>query len=194
MKFLIKSIITALLCLIFASNLFPIEDIDLTKNIKESAWNKKVVRLEENITFSTKEENDVYSVVCGLPQNYRTVIYLLYYEGYKVNEISAKYKAHKIYIQRRNDIILEKLKKGISRKTIEKEMDISKRTIQDVAEANNAFANKVRERDGLILEKIKSGMYGKDIAKELGINEATVWRTVQKYGLTVRELRKLAKD
>ena len=62
--------------------------INLTKNVKESAWNKKVVRLDENIIFSTKEENDVYGVVCSLPQNYRTVIYLLYYEGYKVNEIS----------------------------------------------------------------------------------------------------------
>lgn len=62
--------------------------INLTKNIKESAWNKKVVRLDENIIFNTKEENDVYGVVCNLPQNYRTVIYLLYYEGYKVNEIS----------------------------------------------------------------------------------------------------------
>ena len=62
--------------------------INLTKNIKESAWNKKVVRLDENIVFSTKEENDVYGVVCELPQNYRTVIYLLYYEGYKVYEIS----------------------------------------------------------------------------------------------------------
>lgn len=62
--------------------------INLTKNIKESAWNKKVVRLDENIIFSTKEENDVFGAVCLLPQNYRTVIYLLYYEGYKVNEIS----------------------------------------------------------------------------------------------------------
>lgn len=62
--------------------------INLTKNIKESAWNKKVVRLDENIVFNSKEENDVYGVVCSLPQNYRTVIYLLYYEGYKVNEIS----------------------------------------------------------------------------------------------------------
>ena len=41
MKFLIKSIITALLCLIFASNLFPIEDIDLTKNIKGHGYHKR---------------------------------------------------------------------------------------------------------------------------------------------------------
>ena len=62
--------------------------INLTKNMKGSAWNRRVVSLDENIEFNTKEENEIYSIVCDLPQNYRTVIYLLYYEGYKVNEIS----------------------------------------------------------------------------------------------------------
>lgn len=62
--------------------------INLTKNIRSSAWNRRVVSLDENIEFSTNEENEIYSMVCDLPQNYRTVIYLLYYEGYKVNEIS----------------------------------------------------------------------------------------------------------
>ena len=62
--------------------------INLTKNMNTAAWNKKVVSLDENITFETKEQNDVFQAVCDLPQNYRTVIYLLYYEGYKVKEIS----------------------------------------------------------------------------------------------------------
>ena len=62
--------------------------INLSKNFRNMAWNKKVVALDENIIFNTKEENDVFAAVCSLPQNYRTVIYLLYYEGYKVNEIS----------------------------------------------------------------------------------------------------------
>lgn len=62
--------------------------INLSKNLKNSAWNKKVVNLTENIPFETKEESDVFSVVCELPQNYKTVIYLSYYEGYKVKEIA----------------------------------------------------------------------------------------------------------
>ena len=90
--------------------------INLTKNIKESAWNKKVVRLDENIVFSTKEENDVYGVVCELPQNYRTVIYLLYYEGYKVYEISKLMNKPegtiKIWLFRAREILKEKLKGG----------------------------------------------------------------------------------
>ncbi len=109
---------------------------------------------------------------------------------YKVNEISTKYNAHKIYIQRRNDIILDKLRNGVPRKTIMKEMDVSKRTVQIVAEANNAFAEKVKDRDALIVEKIKSGKDGIEVAKEMGISEATVMRAVQKFGLTIRDLKK----
>lgn len=90
--------------------------INLTKNIKESAWNKKVVRLDENIVFNTKEENDVYGVVCNLPQNYRTVIYLLYYEGYKVNEISklmAKPEGTiKTWLFRAREILKQELEGG----------------------------------------------------------------------------------
>ena len=52
--------------------------INLTKNMNTTAWNKKVVSLDENIIFETKEQNDVFQAVCDLPQNYRTVIYLLY--------------------------------------------------------------------------------------------------------------------
>ena len=90
--------------------------INLSKNIKESAWNKKVVRLDENIIFSTKEENDVYSTVCTLPQNYRTVIYLLYYEGYKVHEISKLMSKPegtiKIWLYRAREILKQELEGG----------------------------------------------------------------------------------
>lgn len=90
--------------------------INLTKNIKESAWNKKVVRLDENMSFSTKEESNVYSIVCSLPQNYRTVIYLLYYEGYKVHEISKLMNKPegtiKIWLYRAREILKQELEGG----------------------------------------------------------------------------------
>ena len=90
--------------------------INLTKNVKESAWNRKVVRLDENIIFNTKEENNVYSAVCNLPQNYRTVIYLLYYEGYKVNEISKLIKKPegtiKTWLFRAREILKKELEGG----------------------------------------------------------------------------------
>lgn len=90
--------------------------INLTKNVKESAWNRKVVRLDESIVFNTKEENDVYSTVCELPQNYRTVIYLFYYEGYKVKEISNILNKNegtiKTWLFRAREILKEKLEGG----------------------------------------------------------------------------------
>ncbi len=90
--------------------------INLTKNIKQSAWNKKVIRLDENIKFKSNEQNNVFSVVCELPQNYRTVIYLLYYEGYKVKEIAKLLKRKegtiKIWLFRAREILRQKLEGG----------------------------------------------------------------------------------
>ena len=64
--------------------------INMTKNMNKSAWNRKIVELDENIASDNNyaDENNVFDEVMRLPQDYRTVIYLFYYEGYKVNEIS----------------------------------------------------------------------------------------------------------
>lgn len=90
--------------------------INLTKNLKTSSWNKKVITLDESIVFEKKEESDVFSIVCELPQNYRTVIYLLYYEGYKVKEISKLMKKSegtiKTWLFRAREILKEKLEGG----------------------------------------------------------------------------------
>ena len=90
--------------------------INLTKNMNTAAWNKKVVSLDENITFETKEQNDVFQAVCDLPQNYRTVIYLLYYEGYKVKEISELMKKSegtiKTWLFRAREILKQNLEGG----------------------------------------------------------------------------------
>lgn len=90
--------------------------INLSKNINTSAWNKKVVTLDENITFETKEQNEIFSVVCELPKNYKTVIYLSYYEGYKVKEIAKimnkKEGTIKTWLSRARDILKNKLEGG----------------------------------------------------------------------------------
>lgn len=62
--------------------------INKCKNIKASSWNKKTVELDETISFETPEETGVFEAVNNLPENYKTVIYLIYYEGYKVKEIA----------------------------------------------------------------------------------------------------------
>lgn len=90
--------------------------INLSKNVRTSAWNKKVVTLDENIVFENKEENDVFSVVCELPQNYKTVIYLSYYEGYKIKEIakimSVREGTIKTWLFRAREILKSKLEGG----------------------------------------------------------------------------------
>lgn len=90
--------------------------INMTKNMNNSSWNKKIITLDESIAFETKEENDVFSVVCQLPQNYKIVIYLSYYEGYKVKEIASLMKTRegtiKTWLFRAREILKEKLEGG----------------------------------------------------------------------------------
>lgn len=90
--------------------------INLTKNIKQSAWNRRVVTLDENIEFEKQEQSDVFSSVCQLPQNYKTVIYLLYYEGYKVKEIAdligKREGTIKTWLFRAREMLKEKLEGG----------------------------------------------------------------------------------
>lgn len=90
--------------------------INLSKNIKQSAWNKKVTTLDENLIFENPEESEVFSVVYQLPQNYKTVIYLSYYEGYKVKEIAKLMKTKegtvKTWLFRARQMLKEKLEGG----------------------------------------------------------------------------------
>lgn len=90
--------------------------INMSKNMKNTAWNRKVVTLDENIKFENQEENDIFSIVCELPENYKTVIYLFYYEGYKVKEISSILKKRegtiKTWLLRARNILKEKIEGG----------------------------------------------------------------------------------
>ena len=90
--------------------------INMTKNLHNSSWNKKVTNLDEDIKFETKEESDVFEKVNELPQNYRTVIYLFYYEGYKTKEIANLLKKSegtiKTWLFRAREILKEKMEGG----------------------------------------------------------------------------------
>ncbi|MBR1731328.1 MAG: sigma-70 family RNA polymerase sigma factor [Ruminococcus sp.] len=49
---------------------------------------RKIVPLDEAVELFTPEEQSVIREVNSLPEKYRNVIYLHYYEGYQVNEIA----------------------------------------------------------------------------------------------------------
>ena len=90
--------------------------INLSKNMKNINWNKKVISLDENIVFETKEEQDIFSIVCELPENYKTVIYLYYYEEYKVKEIATIMQINentiKTWLSRAREILKDKIEGG----------------------------------------------------------------------------------
>ncbi len=60
--------------------------INLTKDLFASAWYKKTGELSEDVSYMDEEKSDLYYAVMKLPQKYRTVIHLHYYEGYSVDE------------------------------------------------------------------------------------------------------------
>lgn len=65
--------------------------INRSKSIFSNSWFKKTVPLEDNITVEMPEsESEVYEAVLSLPQKYRAVIHLFYYEELPVAQI-AKY-------------------------------------------------------------------------------------------------------
>ena len=90
--------------------------INFTKNLLTANWNTKIVELDENISFETQNEYDVCSAIDTLPSNYKTVIYLLYYEGYKVKEIAELMKTNentiKTWLSRAREILKSKLEGG----------------------------------------------------------------------------------
>lgn len=66
--------------------------INCSKNIINKRANKDEVEIKDDIKFEIKEHHDIYYAVQSLPLNYRTIIYLYYYEGYKIKEISKLLK------------------------------------------------------------------------------------------------------
>ena len=88
--------------------------INKCKNILSSAWNKKTIELNENLSFESEEEYDVLEALNNLPNNYKEVIYLLYYEGYKVKEIAKILKINentvKTWASRARSILKDKLR------------------------------------------------------------------------------------
>ena len=81
-----------------------------------SAWFRKSEPLDEAMVFETKEENDLFEYLMLLPQKYRSVIHLFYYEGLSIRQISnilnAKESTVRTWLTRARSILGEKLKGG----------------------------------------------------------------------------------
>lgn len=84
--------------------------LNCSNNFINSSWNKKTQGLDENMPFETKESIELYTYIAKLHVKYRTVIYLYYYEGYKINEISKILKTNESTIKTRLSRAKEQLK------------------------------------------------------------------------------------
>lgn len=65
--------------------------INKAKNINMSFWRRAKMPLEdymETLTFETSEAEDLFEEVMKLPEKYRIVIHLFYYEDYTIREIA----------------------------------------------------------------------------------------------------------
>ena len=63
--------------------------VNKSKNFVKSSWVKKTVPIDEAMTKTSEEKSDdILEEVLKMPEKYRTVIHLFYYEGYQINEIA----------------------------------------------------------------------------------------------------------
>lgn len=80
--------------------------INLCKDFTSSFWKKRMVSIDDTLKnasceFSTDEKSDLYETVMQLPQKYRVVIYLYYYEDYSVREIAEILEIKETTVQTR---------------------------------------------------------------------------------------------
>ena len=64
--------------------------INLSKDYNKNSWNKKIVQISQNNLndYFEPEEIGVFKEFSKLKPIYRNIIYLYYYEGYKIKEIA----------------------------------------------------------------------------------------------------------
>ena len=93
--------------------------INKAKNIQASFWRRNGVPLEdyiETLSFETPESKDLFEEVMKLPEKYRVVVHLFYYEDYSVKEIANILKISesniKVRLSRGRAMLKDALKEG----------------------------------------------------------------------------------
>lgn len=88
--------------------------INCSKDVFSNAWAKKTVPLSEELVFESEETGEVYETVLELPEKYRSVIHLFYYEDMSVEEIAGALNrspsAVKSQLFRGRELLRKKLK------------------------------------------------------------------------------------
>jgi RNA polymerase sigma-70 factor (ECF subfamily) len=92
--------------------------INCSKRVVDSTYRKRTVPMdemeEESFEFQTKEENAVYVALQALPEKYRTVLPLFYFEDMSIDMIckvlDLKSSTVKVQLMRGREMMKEKLK------------------------------------------------------------------------------------
>lgn len=90
--------------------------VNKAKNVNRAFWKRNKVPLEEymeTLAFNTPESEELFETVMKLPEKYRIVIHLFYYEDYSVHEIADILKLSesnvKVRLSRGRVMLKEKL-------------------------------------------------------------------------------------
>ncbi len=90
--------------------------INKAKNMNRTFWRKNKMSLEdymETLTFETPESSELFEAAMSLPEKYRIVVHLFYYEDYTVHEIAEILKLSesnvKVRLSRARSLLREKL-------------------------------------------------------------------------------------
>ena len=93
--------------------------INKAKNVNHTFWRRNKVPLEdymETLVFQSPESEELFETVMNLPEKYRIVIHLFYYEDYSVREIAGILKLSdsnvKVRLSRGRMLLREQLQEG----------------------------------------------------------------------------------
>ena len=93
--------------------------INKAKNIQSSFWHKNGMPLDdyiETLAFETPESKGLFVEVMKLPEKYRVVVHLFYYEDYSIKEIAEILRTSesnvKVRLSRGRAKLKEALKEG----------------------------------------------------------------------------------
>lgn len=91
--------------------------VNKAKNVNHSFWRQHKVPLEdymETLAFETPQDETLFETVMKLPEKYRIIIHLYYYEDYPVREIAGILKLTesnvKVRLSRGRKLLKEALK------------------------------------------------------------------------------------
>jgi RNA polymerase sigma-70 factor (ECF subfamily) len=90
--------------------------VNVSKNLLRSAWFRKTADISEyeNLCAEEQAQPEIYHAVLSLPEKYRSVVILYYYEEYKIGEIAKILRrtetAVQTQLQRARTMLKQKLK------------------------------------------------------------------------------------